>query len=509
MSRVRIEGLLAAFPKLVGTGAQHTFVETENVRYVYVPLEQMYMLVITNKSSNILEDLETLHLLSKLIPEYCHGTTEADVTVHAFDLVNAMDEVLTLGYRDRVTLPTIKTQLLMESHEEKVHDMVQENRRRDADAARARKIADMDKARKDAAKSGGGMPGMGSGGIASQAFGSSSMGGGGGGMSSAPPTSAAVVTAGPASGASAAKPASGGGGDASQLKGMRLGAKVGKTNALLEQMRAEGVYSAAEVAAAPVVGSAAGAAHVGSLAAPMEAVHVSLVETVTVVWGRDGGLQSFEVKGAMSLNITTEAAGRVALTIDLGAAEAGGFKFQVHPHLDKAAFTASGRLGLKDTNKAFPCNSPLQVLRWRKVSTSEADVPLQVTCWPSGKDVTVDYALNTPGVVLHDVQISIPIPGAVAPTVRRVDGSTTFAADACLKWSVPLVDSSNAQGNLEFEVAAPLADSLYFPVGISFAAENPFCPLVIRAVQDAATGAAVAHSSTKSVLAENYQVVDQ
>lgn len=39
MSRIRIEGLLAAFPKLVGTGKQHTFVETENVRYLYQPME--------------------------------------------------------------------------------------------------------------------------------------------------------------------------------------------------------------------------------------------------------------------------------------------------------------------------------------------------------------------------------------------------------------------------------------------------------------------------------------
>jgi len=39
MTRVRIEGLLAAFPKLVGAGKQHTFVETEAVRYLYQPLE--------------------------------------------------------------------------------------------------------------------------------------------------------------------------------------------------------------------------------------------------------------------------------------------------------------------------------------------------------------------------------------------------------------------------------------------------------------------------------------
>ena len=122
MSRLRVEGLLAAFPKLVSAGKQHTFVETENVRYLYQPLEvrgveerggerretrvarparmrkkktlsidrarpplaltrprapgpphhpthlpqNMYLLLVTNKGSNILEDLETLRLLGKV-----------------------------------------------------------------------------------------------------------------------------------------------------------------------------------------------------------------------------------------------------------------------------------------------------------------------------------------------------------------------------------------------------------------------------------------------------------
>jgi hypothetical protein len=49
--------------------------------------------LITNKQSNILEDLDTLRLLSKLVPEFCGQSMEEDaVCEHAFDLIFAFDE---------------------------------------------------------------------------------------------------------------------------------------------------------------------------------------------------------------------------------------------------------------------------------------------------------------------------------------------------------------------------------------------------------------------------------
>lgn len=94
MTRARLEGLTDSFGKLVATDKcmfifcfwlkcckshvkdygfyrlaqrQHTFVETDSVRYVYQPLDQVYMVLITTKASNILEDLETLRLFSRVV----------------------------------------------------------------------------------------------------------------------------------------------------------------------------------------------------------------------------------------------------------------------------------------------------------------------------------------------------------------------------------------------------------------------------------------------------------
>ncbi len=161
MSKARIEGLLAAFPKLMPAGVkQHTFVETDSVRYVYQPTEKLYVLLITTKTSNILEDLETLRLFARVVPEYCRSMDESEIVENAFQIIFAFDEIVALGYRESVNLAQIRTFVEMDSHEEKVYQAVRQTQEREAKQKMREKAKELQRMKLEASKRGG-MGGMG------------------------------------------------------------------------------------------------------------------------------------------------------------------------------------------------------------------------------------------------------------------------------------------------------------------------------------------------------------
>lgn len=124
MPRSRIEALLASFPKLADSGTQHTTVEQDNVRFVYQPLDELYMVLITNRQSNILQDIDSLHLFAQVVSSTCRTLDEREIVKNAYELLSAFDELVTLGYRENLTLSQIKTFLEMESHEERIQEII-------------------------------------------------------------------------------------------------------------------------------------------------------------------------------------------------------------------------------------------------------------------------------------------------------------------------------------------------------------------------------------------------
>jgi len=154
MTRSRIEGLLTAFTKLITKDKQHTFIETDTVRYVYQALmDKLYCVLITTKTSNILEDLETLRLFVRVINEYTSSQTkgssdEQAISENAFTLIFAFDEIVALGYRESVNMSQVRTFIEMDSHEERVFVAVRQTQEREAKQKMREKAKELSKLQK-------------------------------------------------------------------------------------------------------------------------------------------------------------------------------------------------------------------------------------------------------------------------------------------------------------------------------------------------------------------------
>lgn len=171
IARSRIEALLASFPKLADSGTQHTTVEQDNVRFVYQPLDELYIVLITNRQSNILQDIDSLHLFAQVTTSICKSLDEREILRNAFELLSAFDELVTVGYRENLSLSQIKSFLEMESHEERIQEIIErvllsvgvdwqlltedfQNKELEASEERKRKAKQLEMQRKEAARSG-------------------------------------------------------------------------------------------------------------------------------------------------------------------------------------------------------------------------------------------------------------------------------------------------------------------------------------------------------------------
>ncbi|SAM67005.1 related to coatomer delta subunit (delta-coat protein) [Ustilago bromivora] len=528
MPRSRIEGLLASFPKLISAGSQHTSVETDAVRFVYQPLEDLYMILITNKNSNILQDIDTLHLFARVTSDICRSLDETSVLRYSFELLGAFDEIVSLGYRENVNLTQVRSILEMESHEEKIQEIIERNKEMEAKEELKRRAKQLEMQRRDAARRG--QMGGNSGG-----FGSS------GGYSAVqqrfepPPTQAPVQTGFSSTSTPAAKPFKG--------KGMQLGKKskgadlLGAMGADLAAAAAaadEELTAAANAASASLTAASSGApaARTAPAATPaaidpldlldpvhQESVHVVIKERISISGNRDGGLDSLEIKGDLLLKITDPSLAKVRVQIappEKGniVLSAGDLQFKTNPQVDKAAWTSDRIIAPRDARKPFPVNQSLGVLRWRMVTKDETALPLSINCWPSpngqgGCDVSIEYELENENLgELQSVIIAIPLPEGSVPSVECPDGSWTVNEETNnLEWSLESISSANKSGSLEFSVTEGAENvDIFFPVVVDFVCEKTLSNVSVADVVLTDTSASTAFSQQSVLSAETYVI---
>eukprot|EP00494_Astrolonche_serrata_P030467 UN30735 len=396
MTRLRIEGLLSAFPKLLdsekeeGKTKQHTFVETDEVRYIYQPMDSLVVLVVTNKNSNIVKDLNTLRLLAKLIPDYCQGHDEESVSQNAFELVFAFDEAVSLGYAENVDINQIRTLTLMDSHEEKLTKIINDSKVIEAKEMAKRKAKEIEEAKKNRISSPN---------ISGNGYGSG-MGSNnydqytGDNMKNEEIVTTSTNFSNNNDSSYSSKPAR-------KKKSKKTGMKLRTKNENQFKNLLENKSNLDDLNA--MLGTDDNQ-KIDTSATP---VNVLVEEKCSIELERDCSLKKFTVQGSLTLWITDPTYDRIKIKAGASAEK---IIYRLHPKIDKGVWKSDGILQLKDGNSKFPIgqNQKQAVVKWKLQYKDDDDLPIKPDIWVDSDACNISIT-STCDYPLDDVVLSIPM----------------------------------------------------------------------------------------------------
>lgn len=479
INKDRIVELLANFPSLISANTNN-IVETALVRYIYHPLEEFYIVLITNKSSNILQDIDTSHLFVSVVSNVLHTINETEIFSNSFEIISAFDEIINLGYKEPLTLSQVSTFLEMDSHEEKIQEIIERNKEMEATEERKRRAKEIQR-RELAKKQNADFP------LLQQL------------QDFRPSYTSPVIE-------KANEPASERNErERSHFKAPRGGLQLGKkkgasavdspfsnsnTNTplfensnqplLSNQPQSQSQFQ--QHSPSPQPSQQSSPAKIQN-----DGILITVNEKISATLSRDGTILLSEVKGDLQLRINdaSKANSKILLKTDNSNKQ---IQYKTHPNVDKNLFNSSNIIGLKDQSKSFPSNDhALGVLRWRigKNDNDSSLIPFIITAWVSVDDnsgtatVTLEYEL-TPDFKrnllsnnfknLENISILLPI---VSNEVNLTQGDNVrydITQDGIV-FHIESISSDDDSGSFEFTVPAESEDSI-FPLLLQFDINN-------------------------------------
>jgi coatomer subunit delta len=303
---------------------------------------------------------------------------------------------------------------------------------------------------------------------------------------------------------------------AAPVKGMSLMSKNSKNksleDALVKEDKLAPVITSAASAKAQSAATHASSGLDGGHSAQVvqQPVMLAIVEKLCARVTRDGIVESYEIKGSLTLTANNDESGLCSVQMRLGA-NISQFAFNTHPKVNKALYDRNGLIQLKDTTKGFPSSRPVGILKWNYSNTSDELLPFKINCWPEEESrnrmiVTIEYTMDNPALTLHDVEVKIPLGTSEPLTIANIDGTYKHSPSAAeVVWQIPMIDSSNASGSFEFTVAQRQADA-FFPITVNFSSSQLLCELDVVTVTNPNSSAPLQYGLTKLMSTEEYVI---
>ncbi|KAG5519805.1 hypothetical protein PMAC_000078 [Pneumocystis sp. 'macacae'] len=439
ISKARIEGLLAAFPQLTNTEVQHTTIETDYIRYIYQPLEELYMILITNLHSNILHDINTLHLFTQTVVNICRSYDEHEILHNAFELLSAFDEITSFGYQENLSFAQIKSFLEMDSHEEKIQEIIAKNKELEAGEERKRRVKQFELQRKESSKKGLNNFQL----LSNNQYQLTS-------RSSYNTDSVRKVEDNPNQ---INKPST------LKGKGMHLEKKHKQFN-LYETAKhkdlKEHIFTNVDMK--------------NDLDNTMstEDIQIKIYEDIYITKTRDNIIQSLEIKGDLHLRVLQQSVAFFRLF--LYDNENKEIQYKTHPNVNKTLFLSDKIIAHRDSTKPFPVNNSLSVLKWRVKKNKEINLPFNVNFRSSYSNngyinIYIEYELVSDNCELKNVLISIPFQSSIIQETS--EGITINHKKKFLEWQISEISYLNKSDCKNFTIESNSVESC-FPISVNF-----------------------------------------
>ncbi|CAJ1351611.1 unnamed protein product [Effrenium voratum] len=197
----------------------------------------------------------------------------------------------------------------------------------------------------------------------------------------------------------------------------------------------------------------------------MDPVRVDIEEKITADLQVEGGLDG-EAVCTGQFQVTVLDASKADLAAFRLAPQNQEFKYKIHPNLNKTSH-ANNVLEVREASRAYRANAPVPLVKWQFKSSNEEFLPVQMSCWPSttadGTQIVLELELTDTSVTLEDVQIRFPAAASSRPQITSAEpGEASYDGQTEVCWRIPVLDKSEANGNLEFVAKTDSASLMPF-----------------------------------------------
>ncbi|GFE54519.1 coatomer delta [Babesia ovis] len=416
MKKADLDMALSNFNRMVEKqDGDHTFVETEENRFVYQPVDDYYVFVMTTLDSNIVRDVGLVKTLAEVVQTVVQTDVAEGLQDNLFELIFYMDELITNKQPEDLTFDQIKEYILMDSQEEKKHNMIQtskekeEKERRKQIAAKLEKRKQLDHTFVDT--------------VAETEL-----------FSTRPAVDqgvAPVVT------------------DGSLSSGMKLSINRIKTSASplgLHAMRHVSTIKADKDEESMNILDAEAPAVLQVIEMCSGSVHL------------EGDIDAINVQGELVLTVFEDMARLTAFEFSANP----DIKMRFHPLVDKN--TASKNVVELQNTQMHKIGHSTSLVKWRHKTTEESFFPLVVSCWPNtnaGQTLVTVEIQNSSDTLLERVNFQIIKSRYNQITVESYElGNVEHNADS-VNWIIESFESQQT-GRFEFTSKGDLNSILPF-----------------------------------------------